>query len=278
MLTDGLDNVSTQVARNNRTFWQMLFGKNNYASGEAYAKALEKKMEKVMGRRPNAFQSFPIMFIGGDLTAIRDQNNLSPQDFHNFLIDKLKPFAGSRNADRPVPIAAENFTTIREDFLNQFRTNSLEFVVPKDYAGKRIRMELSAYGEDDNTWIEGDFVKKGSSYFSFENIQYSPGLSSEVKAGSSVAALKEQNLDRKALTIKFAIDKLSYIGKPYKVESAQQRVREGVIWTVNSEYNAALATMKNAYIMVILDASSSFAENFKDAQKTILDLVGYITE
>ena len=63
----------------------------------------------------------------------------------------------------------------------------------------------------------------------------------------------------------------------YKVKFVGQSVRESGIWAINSEYNAQSGTMKNAYIMVILDCSLSFKNVFVDAQETILDIVNFIS-
>jgi hypothetical protein len=265
MLTDGLDNVSTQVARNH--------GQGKYASGDDYAKTLQKKMATIMGSSPNSFQSFPLLYIGDDLKQIQTQNNLSDNDFKKFLESKLNVFAGSQNAAPTKVIMGTDFAKIREDFVNQFLTASFDFVVPKDYAGKKIRMTLeSEKGEE--AYLEGDFVKKGNTY-TFENIQYSPGLSSETKAG---AIIKMKNpKDKKNLLTLFSINNLNYKGNPYKVYDVGQQVSDSGIWAVNSEYNAQSGTMKNAYIMIILDGSESFKAVYVDAQETILEIVNFIT-
>ncbi|MDR0393494.1 MAG: hypothetical protein LBH52_04710 [Puniceicoccales bacterium] len=266
MLTDGLDNVSTKVASNHR--------QGKYASGEDYAKALQTKMSKIMGNSPNSFQSYPLLFFSDDLRKIQQQSNLSEKDFETYLDKKLAVFAGAQNAVRPKVIMGSDFLEIIEEFVNQFLTASFDFYIPKDYAGKRVRMTLLS-DNDDEAYFEGDFVKKGNAY-TFENIQYSKGLSGETRAGNT---LKMKNpKDKKNILSLFSINSLNLNGTPYKVHKAGQQIQDSGIWAVNSEYNAQSGTMKNAYIMVILDGSDSFKNAYTDAQETILEIVDFITE
>jgi hypothetical protein len=265
-LTDGLDNISTKVAENNK--------QGRYSSGDDYARALQSKMQGVMGSSPNKFQSYCLVYMGGDLEQIRDQNQLSDDEFQNFLKSKLSVFTGAQNASTPTVIPGRNFNDMLEDFKAQFLTASFDFVVPKDYAGKPIRMVLKdAKGEE--AYVEGNFVKDKKSY-RLENIRYSDGFGSEVMPGSTISATNAK--DYESTLAQFSINKLQLNGTPYKVASVGQRYEELNIWAINTEYRAQSASQKNAYILLLLDASSSFGENFTAAQRTIFNIVAEITK
>jgi len=268
ILTDGLDNISTQLARNNR--------RGKYNSNDEYYFALQKKMRKAMGK--SWFQSYPLLFIGDDLKQTKEQNNMSDEQFKVYLQKRLSQYAGSSNFNIPIPEVSmgENFDDIVEKFTNQFLTSSFDFVVAKGYAGKRIRMILES-DKGDAAWFEGNYVKKGRKSYSFENIKYSPGFSSSVSSGGSIVALKEFNPNKKALVTKFTINSLKYNGTPFKAYFGDQSVYDAGILTINSEYKAQSGMMKNAYIMLILDASDSFSDKFENAQNTILGTINFIT-
>ncbi|MDR2027464.1 MAG: hypothetical protein LBQ01_07895 [Prevotellaceae bacterium] len=258
MLTDGLDNVSTSLK------------KGKYANGDAYAAALQRKMETIMGKKPNVFKSYVLLYEGDDLK----ESGYTEEELRN----KLSVFTGAQNDVRPDVLHDSNLDKLYEKFEAEFTITSFDFEVPKDYAGKRIRMLLN--DEQDTRgqiYFEADLVKKGKSY-RLERISTSRDLSIEIPVSGFIKM--DDKHDKNSTKAGFSIKKMRYDNGSYKInkKNVTQWFEDGGKFRKNSEYSATASNMKNAYILVILDTSTSFASQITAAKETILKIVEFISK
>jgi hypothetical protein len=274
MLTDGLDNNSVSLRNNNRCLFSKKYEDGN-AGKEAYASYLNRRMNSIMKKycffnlfkgknTTNQFKSFVLYFKGG--------SDISSSDYTEAELSKiLTPYTAAQNADRvPAPIIGSNFEELLAKFENELLSNDFSFRIPRQYVGEKIRMYLD---KEKDIYIEGAFEKDSKGYFWLSNITTSKGLtmkynsaymgSSSTKNTFVTATLRDLKLDN----------------KPYKVnrqETEQWYTDMGKL-RLNSEYTSNTDTKKNAYLIVLLDASLSFANNYKEAQNTILKIVEMVS-
>ncbi|MDR2146129.1 MAG: hypothetical protein LBE91_06705 [Tannerella sp.] len=280
-LTDGLDNISTQLARQNR--------KGNYATSDIYGTKIQKRLHTIMNNKitlgpiklfeipnkTNSFQSFVMYFLGED------------DDLNTYSIDELKQklsyFAGSQNQSTPEILMEKDLNVLKEKFKDEFVVSSLEFEIPKDYAGKRIRMMLNDTNvEDDKIYFEGDFYKRwnlfSGSKFYLKGISTSKGFSIEIPQNGEIV------MDRITASVHtkatFVVKNMRKDNKPYPVNKSlvTQWFYEMEKFRKNSEYESVPMRKKNAYILVVLDTSRSFKEHIDEAKDTIIEIVNYVKE
>jgi hypothetical protein len=164
-----------------------------------------------------------------------------------------------------------------EKFKNNFVITSFDFEIPKGYAGKRIHMLLhDVKNESEKIYFEADFNKHKKDSYKLENITTSNGFTVEVPQGGIIYMNNTQN--DKSTNAQFSINKLKSGSEPYRVKE-----KEVTQWFYdmgklrkNSEYIAAGGNTKNAYILVILDASNSFKGKINEAKSAILEIVNFI--
>lgn len=269
ILTDGLDNGSTAIAHSKHRL--------SKEDEEKYIKKLNKKKSKVMGcgKKQNYFQIYPIIFTKGDLTQAKIQNNMSSDQFKKYIMENMEGYKGaSKGVKAPDPIYGDNLEILVEEFKQQFAIQAFEFLVPKGYLNKKVRMTMEDL-EGKQAWIEGVFVKKGFSY-TFREITYSKGLVSEsVPAGSAIKA--KNSGDNSNLCSVFMIDNLKLDGKPFRINMDVKKINQQVVdksgyYTPNSEYESLAESRKNAYIMMVIDGSKSFKENSQEAKEKAVEM------
>lgn len=173
LVTDGLDNTSVEVAKNNK--------QGNYKNLADYQKKLQKKIKKVMGfgKEQNLFQIYPMLQIGSDLEDFRKEQlseEMSPEEFVDFCRrNYMGPYRGaSKGYEKPDAIVAYSFDAIKEQIAELFSSAAFEFYVPKGYNGKRIKMDLIDE-KGNKASFEGDIVKKGNTYY-MKDISFKDGL------------------------------------------------------------------------------------------------------
>jgi hypothetical protein len=266
MLTDGLDNNSVALAnRNKGTFAK------NYNTSEEYANQIQEKITKTMRKYyffdlfsgandKNQFQSFVLLYKGKDLK----ESGYSDDELEKILT----PYTGAQNAERPKPLMGENFDVLLEKFSNELIQREFTFGIPNGYIGKKVRMYLN----DTNVWMEGDFIKEGSS-FKFQISGTSDSLTMKSKTLFSGTNSRENKN-----SIYFSVKDLKLKGKPYKVINAEQWFLDMGKLRKNSEYRAEANSFKNAYIIVILDSSLSFGDKFKEAKNAVMKIIKTISD
>jgi len=304
-LTDGLDNVSVDLAQRNR---RGLFTNTN-----EYVEALQERMSNLFTvttsvRDPvtnlynshskpnttNSFQSFVLFYKGNDII----KSGYTDEELNQLVM----PFTGSQNEQRPSLIMSDDLNLLYEEFENEFGL-SFSFNVPKGYEGKRIRMLLN---DEKKIWFEGDLVKEIKSVQSgrnevintMENITTSNDFSSGQRGRNEVVYTMENVttsngfsfnnskitmdnsiLDNNSNTVPFIINGLKLNNKSYIVrpdDNVQQWFYDDNKLRLNSELKKS--NKKNAYILFILDTSFSFKDEINKAKNTIIRIVNYIKE
>lgn len=211
LLTDGLDNGSTVVAQNNH--------QGHYKDINSYISKLNKKKSKVMGRKQKQdyFQIYPILFTAGDLEKMRRSNNMDNVTFNNYVMNMMEGYRGSsKGVEKPAPIYGDNLDKLVKEFEEQFSIQGFEFLIPKGYLNKRIRMTIEDL-TGNKASIEGTFAKQGYK-FVFKDIAFSDGLISESVSTGGVIKSKNQSEKGSILSV-FMIDNLKLNGKPFKINT-----------------------------------------------------------
>ena len=279
--TDGLDNVSRELARRNR--------RGKYDNDTAYAEAMQNRMQQILKKyaffglikklnATNSFQSYVLLYRGDDI----EKSGYTEEE----LEIKLRPFTGSQNEQRPGVIQGNNLDKLLEDFKNAFVVTSFSFIIPKGYAGQRIRMLLSEENARNLVYFEADFKKQTRTkflfikedYYTLENIQTSDGFTLEVQDGR--IEMDKEFYDTNSNTVPFFINGLKVGNTPYSVrrELVTQWYYDGGRLRLNSEYKSSVGSKKNAYVLLIMDTSTSFATQINAAKKTAGEIVLFISE
>lgn len=305
-MTDGLDNISVQVAKNEK--------RKNYKTSDKYKKKLRKKIVKVSRcnkKEKNDFNIYPIVFTGTDLGDMRDENRMSEKDFKDYISENMDWLRGSSKGvqNSPEVIHSDNFEIIKKKFEEVFRASNFEFAVPKGYVNKKIKMELKGTvgGDTDtiSTYFTAVLKNKGKKYY-LTDIKLYGGLTTAEKniEGKKYKLYATNNKDKKGTLSTFVLDRpivkletepeaKSYFVLPIE-DSKNPTVRQLTaeynpknpnakdMWVRNSEYDSQLKSMANAYIQLIVDCSKSLglkeeADNqFIPEIKTAREIVAFI--
>jgi hypothetical protein len=273
ILTDGLDNISTQLARNS--------GRGRYNNVDEYAAKLQERMSTVFGKgnTTNIFQSYVLVFKGADLLG---------NGFTDAVIrGRMAPLTGAQNAPRPQPIVSDDTRELLTQFVTQFRETytytSFSFLIPKGYADKnsRVSMQLvDAFGND--CAFEGTFVRgsggflSGEGRYTFEDIQTSEGFTfTELETG----VLKEDITEKNPTNARFTITHLRHKNTLYEVADNKQYIYDDGAWRMNSERSGAGGKDRNAYVLLLLDRSSSLTdEDVQMTEETVLYIIRNMIE
>lgn len=263
-LTDGLDNTSVQVAKNNR--------QGNYKNDEEYINKLNKKKAKLMGcgKNQQCFQIYPMLYIGADLDTIQKQNEMNDTLFLNWAAEQMKPFEGaSKGWEKQEAMLDTVWKDLAKKLEEKFTSASYEFYVPKGYINKRIRMTL--YDERGvKTSIEGLYTKKGGKYI-LKDVELKGGLSSKTGRTDDgrkfPVVVSFNNNDKKSDKSWFKVENLNCNGLNYKVYTGsnselapKQDYFNKNYWLFNSEYDKSARASVNTYILFVADVSASLGK------------------
>jgi hypothetical protein len=203
------------------------------------------------------------------------------------LDERLRPFTGAQNEQRPAVIQGDDLNKLLDDFKKAFVVSSFSFIIPKGYTGSRIRMQLNdTEDEAEKIYFEADF-KKGpqtgflfwkKDYYTLENIQTSEGFILEIPGGK--IEMDELSYSTDSNTVPFIVSGLKIGDTPYSVkrEEVSQWFYDGGKLRSNSEYSSSSGSKKNAYILLVMDTSMSFSTQIMDAKNMANEIVLYISE
>lgn len=227
-------------------------------------------------KKQNYFQIYPILFTGGDLDQMRYDEHMSDDAFERFVMEQMEGYRGaSKGTSVPLPLYGHNLDTLVKQFEEQFSFQDFEFHIPKGYLDTRVRMTLMDR-QGNKATIEGTYMKKGFRYV-FKDITFSPGLvSKSISAGGSIKS--KNQFDRQSLLSIFMIDDLKLNGEPFKIAFVEQHHQESGVYVPNSEYEAQADSRKNAYVIMIIDGSESFAENSALAKRKAIEMRQIVTK
>jgi hypothetical protein len=274
LLTDGLDNGSTVAAQNHH--------KGTYKDIDSYIKKLDKKKSLIMGpkNKQDYLQIYPILFTAGDLEKMRTSNNMDDATFNKYVMSMMEGYRGaSEGVEKPKPIYGDNLDDLVKAFEEQFAIQGFEFLVPKGYLNKRIRMTMEDLSGN-KVSIEGTFAKQGINYV-FKDIKFSEGLISESVPTGGMIKSKNQSEKGSLLSV-FMIDNLKLNGKPFKINTdintIEQQFMDYGFFVTNSEYQSQAESRKNAYVIMVIDGSKSFKENSKIAKEKAIEMRKIVTK
>lgn len=278
-LTDGLDNISLQVARNN---------KQTYARNlDKYKKKIDRKKKNIMGilrREQQCFQIFPMAFVGKDLQEIQKENNLTDSDFEKYLRDELNIFRGSSKGwETPEVLLAKDWEELQEKFQNIFASASYNFYVPKGYLGHEIRMTLTS-DDYDSIVLTGMYRKNFLGKHFLENVNLNAytnegneaniGINLKNEITNTIDKIIATNFRDKKSTISwFSLPNIIKDEKNLKILSAKQHYQNGTIWSYNSEYDSKAKAMANTYFLFIADGSKSLGNQRKGEEEMLSTLL-----
>ena len=275
-MTDGLDNISVQVAKNN--------GMGNYKTPEKYKAKMQKKISKISRwkkKTQNPFDIYPVVFTGSDLGKVKQENKMTNSEFESFINRNMGWLRGSSRGPQSSPeiIQAENFDLVLEKFKDEFNASGFEFHVPKGYVGKNIKMTFKDINGR-KTELTGDFIRKGNKYF-LKNISMKNGLQTgiQLKKGKKLELTAINNKDKKAELAIFRLEKPRFNGKSYFIEKdlVEQSVNDGGLWVKNSEYISQSKGSIDTYFILVFDASKSLkGDGFAKERQTAMDMIKVI--
>lgn len=298
LLTDGLDNVSIELAR------KRFFKRKNYSSDTQYAEALNNRMDDILNQKfflglfekentDNTFQAWPIMFYGPDA----QESGYSKEDCSEIL----RPLSGAQNTYIPEPIVESNLETIRDTFKKNFVVTSYTFRIPKGYVNKEIKMEFENKDGQKTAFVatfvrEKRFLKPeryilqnfrpadapaGEKYYDL-TFDYSKDkkhkgenviISEEVGKGSNSALFTIDNLK-----IPSSDSNANNPFEPYSVSNATQFYMDRGDFRVNSEFVKDAERKENAYIIFVLDTSRSLGSEAQNVKKTAIEIIKTIKD
>lgn len=244
LLTDGLDNASPQVAKNDG---RMLFS----ISPEKYQKRVQKKLRRAMGWwSKNDFEVYTLMYEGDDIEEAKKMNNLTEEQYKTWLEESMNCFRFSSNGEPPELISANSFQSIIEKVKSRLKVSSYIFKVPKSYAGKRIRMIFN--NRTGNDTITATLQKSLFSY-SLSDIKFSNGVTASIEANDSFE--KDDNVN-----VYFSINDFRVNGRAFSPEArkvTQDYEYQPNLWQRNSEYTEVTEDAINTYFILVIDGSRS---------------------
>lgn len=277
--TDGLDNVSPELARRNR--------RGSYANASEYGAALQERMSQILKtyklfgllkspNTTNTFQSYVLLYRGEDI----ERSGYTEEE----LDTRLRPFTGAQNEQRPIVIQGDDLEKLLEDFKRAFVVSSFSFIIPKGYAGQRIRMRLTEEDDPEPVYFEADLRRQEKTkffifredYYTLENIQTSGGLTLQIPP-EGIIPMDAEYYSAGDNTVPFTVNGLKTGNAPYSVdrELVTQWIYDGG-WRLNSEYTSAAGSKKNAYVLLVMDTSTSFATQIDAAKETAEAIIFYI--
>ncbi len=278
LLTDGLDNASPQVAKNEK---RILFNR----TPEQYKKRVQRKLKQAMGLfHKNLFEVYPMLYEGDDIKDLK--RNVSQDKYEEMLslyMDCLR-FSSQGRESAPELIHAEDFGEIAKKLNKKFHTASYTFRIPKSYCGKRIRMTF----ENDKKQVvtlEAELQKVLTSYY-LTDIKLSNGatIANNIKIQADKSFEESQNDKINAYFVidDFELNGNTYFPVPKKVKQ-EYEVSSG-IWQINSEYREVVLSAIDTYFVVVIDGSKSLdgksgtQKNFEKETKLATDIIDILSK
>lgn len=257
LITDGLDNNSTYAAKED---YQTLVP----IKAENYPDRVQKKLKSAMGTSKNLFEVYPMLYEGEDIKAIKTENNLSHEEYKNFIKNKMECFRYSSNGAAPELIMQNDFKKLFSAMRDRFISSAYEFKIPKSYIGRKIKMRFVSKNGDTGE-LTGDFNKRGM-YYVIENIEVTGMTFNKDKSlfvkddGMTLISLRERYGDDKS-NVFFRMEELSKDEKAFVVGTGKNDVKQfyedNGLWITNSEYNSEQFLNMDTYFILVVDGSKS---------------------
>jgi hypothetical protein len=268
--TDGLDNTSNilgNVKGKSAAIWQAKYQKN-----------LNGKMDRTWDAVNGNFQSYVTVFFSEDLR----KSDWKAED----ITEIMSPFTGTAKTGTTDVIIKDNIEELAGEFSKKFTDQNFKFSVPKGNVGERIRMKLTTV-EGDTIFIEGDLSGSKEEYY-LKNISTTNGISFKVskeKKGlvSMRSAIDEVKVVFELKYLKKANGETLSLKQGETEEENKKLQRQFILqkggWRLNSEYVPVPTSVKDAYIMLVMDCSKSMGDyEFITAKVAMLQMIGVIVD
>jgi len=252
---------------------------------DSFGKKIQERMNTLMkkycffnlfkSKKPNttnSFESYVLLYKGKDLK----ETNLSDDQLRTLLT----PFAGAQNApkDEDRVIIKEDINELVNIFEERLISRSFRFSVPVGFNGQNIRMVLTPKDGANPIYFEGDFSIENNLCY-LKNIKTSDGFSVKLPDSKYLVGSIDNSSGNNSKVAIFEAEDLKLNGKPYRVNKGDVNQWHTMLGTyvLNSEYNSAAGSHKNAYLIVLLDSSLSFADQFEKARNAIMRIVDIVS-
>lgn len=256
LLTDGLDNASPQLAKNEK---ELIFGTTN----QRYRARIARKLKNAMGLfAKNTFEVYPMLFEGDDLMEIKAQN---PDKYEEHISNSMECLRYSTIGEAPKINKASSYDSIMVELRKQFLASSYTFRVSKSLVGKRIKMTLEN-SKGKKVEVIGTLKRDFFSYaftdidINGENVSTAKIGQYTKKNGKKLLAVKEYGNGSEDLNVYFTLEDIRLGAEPYfPVRSrVTQHIDEGNdFWILNSEYREVTEHSFDTYFVLVVDGSTS---------------------
>lgn len=278
LLTDGLDNASVKMAKNAR--------QARVTSPEAYRDRIVRKLKQATGtfKDYNDLTVYVMLRKGKDIKQIAIDNELSDEAFEAYLDRQFECFRYATRGDVPDLIQEEEFAQISKKMEGRLVNNTLEFRVPKDFRGKRIRMTMTDQNKQEAV-LEGT-LKNVAGRYRLVNVSETGLVKDSLrtdKTRQKGRVLVARKADKRDANVFFTISGLKESDgvTMYSVKTVKQAVYDGQLWQNNTEYEQRPAIRANAYCIFLIDGSLSLTDRDvkaeKDCVKKIIQLISPAT-
>lgn len=226
--------------------------------------------------RQNTFQIFPILFVGKDMQANLAKRGLTTkEDILKAANEDMQSYRGaSKGAAVPEVILGTDFKEITRDFQELFASSGFEFYVPTGYRNQRVRMILEN-DKKEKIQIEGTLKKKWFKWC-LTDIQYPDNVTVMKSASGKPKPIKELYAinDSKELSAVFRLEEIHLNDKKFHIKHATQE--HGKYFETNTEYELSKLANTNAYVLLIMDESTSLGDQTKNEQKAMEDILDIV--
>ena len=240
---------------------------------------IQKKIKNTMGvckPRQNTFQIFPILFVGKDMQANLAKRGLTTkEDILKAANEDMQSYRGaSKGAAVPEVILGTDFKEITRDFQELFASSGFEFYVPTGYRNQRVRMILEN-DKKEKIQIEGTLKKKWFKWC-LTDIEYPDNVTVMKSASGKPKPIKELYAinDSKELSAVFRLEEIHLNDKKFHIKHATQE--HGKYFETNTEYELSKLANTNAYVLLIMDESTSLGDQTKNEQKAMEDILDIV--
>jgi len=266
LLTDGLDNASPQVAKEEK---MCLFER----TPEQYQNRVQRKLKSAMGLfHKNLFEVYPYVYKGHDLQKAQADNTKTKEEFDNYLKSEMSCFRYASHGEAPEVIVKEDLDDIAAALTEKFEQTTYTFRVPRSYAGKTIRMTLNNSQNQEIKFTAK--VKKSLFTYTLTDIELlTPGVSFVGSKNTKPLKADKSRIKEDKVNAFFVLEDLRYGGYKYdltglKFTQEYNDAKHG-IWQTNTEYVEVKENSIDTYFLVVIDGSYSLDGGQELYEKTI---------
>lgn len=256
LLTDGLDNASPQVAKNDK---RILFS----VSPEQYQKRVHRKLKSAMGWfHKNTYEVYTLMYEGEDAEETMRINRQTRKEYETMLKEDMECFRYASNGEAPELIHGTNFDYIIEKVRERLDRSSYTFRVPISYKNKKIKMEFEN-NKGEKVTLTAMLKKSLLSYYLTDislngNGNGNATISKEVTTlQANPTYLKTDNVNAYFVLEDFRLNDIAYSPVGNLVTQDYEYKPGSGIWVRNSEYHEVTDQAINTYFILVIDGSSS---------------------